>query len=66
MQDGIIDIVNRVYCYDEFCEPIALKYRRCIFSSKEKNSEMKEQCSEIKKELIQCRNRKILITYKVK
>jgi len=33
MQDGIIDIVNRSYCYEESCEPIAVKYRYCIYSS---------------------------------
>ena len=60
MQDGIIDIVNRSYCYEESCEPIAVKYRYCIFSSKARDEAMREKCAKIMNEYLTCKNANIL------
>lgn len=60
MQDGIIDIVNRSYCYEDSCEPIAIKYRYCIYSSKAKDDAMREKCAKIMNEYLTCKNANIL------
>lgn len=59
MQDEIIDIVNRTYCYDQKCQDLAIDYRYCIFSCKSKDKEMKEKCSKILNEYLKCRNENI-------
>lgn len=66
MQDGVIDIINRAYCYDETCEPLAIQYRYCVFSSKAKDSEMREKCANIMREYRKCKAKTALITNKVK
>lgn len=57
MEDRLIDIVNRSCCYEDFCEPIIIKYKYCAFSKKGKdNTVMLEECAKIKEEFLKCKN----------